>query len=124
MTDFYAIYLFIILSLILFIVGLWFKKYAWIFWLAGIGWGMTGIYCMVEGYGTSATYTVALGMFSLAFSIACWLAPMFIRNSLRTEEPPVKSAREIQIEGRSKRMNDRKTRSTGLMPKNRQWYES
>ncbi len=118
MTDFYAIYFFIVLGIILFGIGLWFK-YSWIFWLAGLGWGMTGIYCLVEGYSHARSYVIVLGMFCLAFCMACYLAPMFIKKSL--EKPPiVKSDREQRYD----RMTERKKRATGLMPRQRNWWES
>lgn len=93
MTDFYAIYLFIFLAIVLLGLGLW-SKYSWLFGLAALAWGITGIYSLVTGYAATPdrTYVIVFGLFALCACVACSLAPMIVNK--KPESPPKPSYRE------------------------------
>jgi hypothetical protein len=86
MTNFYAVYLFLIIALIMLGIGLYFK-HAWLFWLSALGWVMTAFYCFSV---TSAAmpYVGYFGVFCLIATIAMILAPLAINRKAKALPPP------------------------------------
>ncbi len=82
MTDFYAMYLFLVLAVIFLALGFWVKK-AWIFWLSGLAWVVVGIYCFsVAG---AATYIRYFAAFSGVAGLFCFIYPLYLKP--KVEEP-------------------------------------
>jgi membrane protein implicated in regulation of membrane protease activity len=83
MTNFYAMYLFLILAIVLLIVGLIFK-HPWLFYLSAIGWLATGLYC-VSIYTPAATYVAFFATFCFLAALAMIIAPTFINQKPKEE---------------------------------------
>ena len=101
MTNFYAVYLFLVIAIILLGIGLWFK-HAWLFWLSALGWIMTAFYCF--SLTTTATpYIGYFGVFCLAATIAMIVAPMVINRKPKAP-PPAEVSNSDQILANAERV--------------------
>jgi membrane protein implicated in regulation of membrane protease activity len=95
MTNFYAMYLFLIISVVMLIVGLIFK-HNWLFWLSGIGWLATGFYCASIATPT-ATYVGVFATFCFIMVVVSIVVPFGI-NQVKPEIPVQRSYQEDMAE--------------------------
>ena len=83
MTNFYAMYLFLVLAIVLLIVGLIFK-HSWLFYLSAMGWLATGFYC-VSIYTPAATYVAWFATFCFVATLITVIVPTFINKKPKEE---------------------------------------
>ena len=88
MTNFYAMYLFLIIAIVLLVLGLIFK-HSWLFWLSAIGWVTTGFYCISIAT-PAANFVGIFATFCFLTSIAVVIAPIVV-NKKPEIIPPEKS---------------------------------
>ena len=101
MTDFYAVYLFVVIAVVLLGMGLWFKK-GWVTVLSSVGWLMTAFYCF--GIATSATpYIRYFAVFCLAASIGTIIVSM-TANRKAPVPPPAEVSNSDQILANAERV--------------------
>jgi len=89
MTNFYAVYLFIIISIVFLGLGLWFKR-GWLFILGSLGWLFSSFYCFTTATPTTQ-YIYLFGVFCLAAAIANVIASITVNRQPKTLPPPVVS---------------------------------
>jgi hypothetical protein len=87
MTNFYAIYLFIVVDIVLLGFGLYFKR-GWTILLSAVGWLFTAVYCIGTGVTNGDTYVTAFGGFSIIASIASVIASMTANRKPKPVLPP------------------------------------
>lgn len=84
MTNFYAVYLFIIISIVLLAMGLYFKR-GWLLLLSALGWLFSSFYCFTTATATTQ-YIYLFGAFCLAFATVCVIMSMGVNK--KPKEPP------------------------------------
>jgi membrane protein implicated in regulation of membrane protease activity len=77
MTDFYAVYLFIILGVVFLIAGFVFKHYI-LYVLSGLGWIMSAFYSFTISAADGTAYVAVFGWFCLAAAIAMFFSPFYM----------------------------------------------
>ena len=87
MSNFYAVYLFLVIAIIMLGIGLYFK-HAWLFWLSSLGWIMTAFYCFSL---SAMPYVVYFGAFCLIATVVTVMAPLAINRKAKALPPPVVS---------------------------------
>jgi len=85
MTNFYAVYLFIIISIVFLGLGLWFKR-GWLFVLGAMGWLFSSFYCFNQATATTQ-YIYLFGVFCLAAAIANIIASITINRKPKPVPP-------------------------------------
>lgn len=89
MTNFYAVYLFTIIAIILLGLGLWFKR-GWVMIMSSIGWLVTSVYCFNTAT-VAMPYVYYFAVFCLAASIGTIIASMTANRKQAAQPPPVVS---------------------------------
>jgi hypothetical protein len=86
MTNFYAVYLFIIIAIVLLGLGLWFKR-GWLFLLGALCWVFASFYCFATATATTQ-YIYLFGVFCLAAALANIIASFTINRKPKPVPPP------------------------------------
>ena len=101
MTNFYAVYLFIIISIVLLAMGLYFKR-GWLLLLAALGWVFSSFYCFTTATPTTQ-YIYLFGVFCLVFAIVCVIMSMGV-NKKPVAPPPAEISNSDQILANAERV--------------------
>ena len=101
MTNFYAVYLFIIIAIVLLAMGLYFKR-GWLLLLGALCWVFSAFYCFATATATTQ-YIYFFGAFSLIAGIAYVVASMNV-NKKPKEPPPAEISNSDQILANAERV--------------------
>lgn len=83
MTNFYAVYLFIIIAIVLLGLGLWFKR-GWLFLLGALAWLFSSFYCFTTATATTQ-YIYLFGVFCLIFAVAMVIGSISVNRQNKRE---------------------------------------
>jgi hypothetical protein len=103
MTNFYAVYLFIIISIVFLGLGLYFKR-GWLFILGSLGWLFSSFYCFTTATPTTQ-YIYLFGVFCLAAAIANIIASVTINRQPKAP-PPAEVSNSDQILANAERVRN------------------
>jgi len=76
MSDFYAMYLFLFIGIILMGIGFW-VRYNWLFWLSALSWVFVGAYCLTMP--AINTFVRYFGLFSGIVALVMFFMPVIIK---------------------------------------------
>ena len=101
MTNFYAVYLFIIIAIVLLAMGLYFKR-GWLLLLGALCWVFSAFYCFATATATTQ-YIYFFGAFSLIAGVAYVVASMNV-NKKPVAPPPAEISNSDQILANAERV--------------------
>lgn len=104
MSEFYAVYLFLVACIILLCIGLW--KRIWVFFMfSGIAGIFAGLYFMFWSP-TTSTFVDFLGIFCILGGVVIFLAMFFVIPRKKEEEQPEEKPYRAKLRERIDKTSD------------------